>query len=114
MDTIAKGAVQVRQGDILLVPCAQIPCTASEQAAEEGRIVLARGETTGHAHAMAADRVRYFREDGTGQAYIRIDGNRPAALAHEEHSSLLVGPGDYRVVRQREYEPAARPRLVHD
>jgi hypothetical protein len=114
MDTIVRSAVQVRQGDILLVPCAQIPCTASELAAEEGRVVLARGETTGHAHAMAADRVRYFREDGTGQAYIRVESDGPVALAHEEHSSLLVGPGEYRVIQQREYEPAARPRLVHD
>ena len=103
-----------RQGDVLLVPCADIPTGAYEEAAENGRVVLARGEQTGHAHTMTADRVCYFREDGTGGGFIRVTGVASVDLAHEEHASLAIPPGNYRVVQQHEYQPRAAPRTVTD
>lgn len=105
-----------RQGDVLLVPCADIPAGASEEAAENGRVVLARGEQTGHAHTMAADRVCYFREDGSGGggAFLRVAGPAPVDLTHEEHAPLTIPPGSYRVVQQREYQPRATPRTITD
>lgn len=105
-----------RQGDILLVPCAEIPASACEDAPENGRVVLARGEQTGHAHTMAADRVRYFRDDGSGGGggFIRVAGPGPAELTHEEHAPLTIPPGSYRVVQQREYRPREAPRAVVD
>lgn len=103
-----------RQGDVLLMPCADVPASARAEAPEDGRVVLARGETTGHAHVMAADRVCHFRDDGTGGGFLRIDGTDPVALTHEEHDELMVPPGSYRVVRQREYQPRAMPRVVVD
>ena len=103
-----------RQGDVLLLPCGGIPTGARAKAPENDRVVLARGETTGHAHAMAADRVCYFRDDGTGGGFVQVEGSEPVALTHEEHSPLMVPPGSYRVVRQREYQPQARPRAVVD
>lgn len=103
-----------RQGDVLLVACAEIPFGACEEAAEDGRVVLARGEQTGHAHTMSAARVRYFREDGSGSGFIRVGGSAPVDLRHEEHAPLAIPPGTYRVVRQREYQPRAAPRTVAD
>lgn len=105
-----------RQGDVLLMPCPKIPARAHQEPPEDGRVVLARGETTGHSHTIAADRVTYFREDGSGSGggYIRVDGSTPVDLLHEEHAPLTIPPGNYRVVRQREYQPQARPRTVID
>ncbi|WP_159589676.1 hypothetical protein [Chelativorans xinjiangense] len=105
-----------RQGDVLLVPCTEIPDSAHENAAENGRVVLALGERTGHAHTMAADRVCYFREDGSGSGgtFICVTGSGPVELTHEEHAPLAIPPGNYRVVQQREYQPRAVPRLVDD
>lgn len=103
-----------RQGDVLLIPCTAIPAGAQEEVPEQGRVVLARGELTGHAHTMAADRVRYFRDDGLSQGYVRIDGGDPVPLTHEEHAALAIPPGSYRVVRQREYLPRENPRTVSD
>lgn len=104
-----------RQGDVLLLPCSEIPAGAGAEAPEHGRVVLAHGETTGHAHAMAADRVCYFRDDGAGAGgYLRVEGSAPVALTHEEHTPLMVPPGSYRVLRQREYQPRALPRAVLD
>ena len=44
----------VRQGDVLLVPADEIPDGAKPIARDHGRVVLAYGEVTGHAHAIAA------------------------------------------------------------
>ena len=107
-----RGAL--RQGDVLLLPCDAIPTGARPEAPEDGRVVLARGEVTGHAHVMGAERVCRFRDDGTGSGYVRVDGGAPVALTHEEHEPLMVPPGSYRVVRQREYQPRSLPRMVVD
>lgn len=104
-----------RQGDILLVPCSGIPGEALPQVPQNGRIVVAEGERTGHAHTMFADRVAFFREDGTGSGgYLRVSGSNPVALSHEEHAALEIAPGSYRVVQQREYQPQSGPRRVRD
>ncbi len=104
-----------RQGDVLIIPCDSIPAGACEEGPENGRVVLARGEHTGHSHTMDAGRVRYFREDGTGGGgYLRLDGDDPVDLTHEEHAPLAIPPGTYRVIRQREYQPKALPRIVGD
>lgn len=105
-----------RQGDVLLVPCSEIPAGAYEEAAENGRVVLARGERTGHAHTMDAERVCYFREDGSGSggAFISVAGPTPVDLTHEEHAPLKIPSGSYRVIQQREYQPRSVPRTVSD
>jgi hypothetical protein len=36
------------------------------------------------------------------------------ALQHDEHASLMIPPGDYRVIQQREYRPRAAPRAAID
>lgn len=114
LETAVRTFRSYRQGDVLLIACPEIPVGTYEEAAEDGRIVLARGEHTGHAHAMSAERVRYFREDGSGGGFIRVAGSAPVELRHEEHSPLAIPPGTYRVVRQREYQPRAAPRTVSD
>lgn len=113
-DTTQRVLRPYRQDDVLLVPCAELPTGALEEAAESGRVVLARGQRTGHAHTMAADRVCYFREDGTGSGFIHVAGPAPVDLTHEEHAPLTIPPGNYRVVQQREYKPRAAARVVAD
>ena len=97
---------------MLLVLCAEIPVGAHEEVAENGRVILARGERTGYAHV--ADRVCYFREDGSGSAFVQVSGDAPVDLRHEEHAALAIAPGRYRVVLQREYRPRAASRAVTD
>jgi hypothetical protein len=45
------------------------------------------------------------------QRFLRVEAE--SSLLHEEHAPVAVPPGNYRVVRQREYAPA-RPRFVAD
>lgn len=105
---------QYRQGDVLLVAVDTLPTAVKPVGLDDRRVVLAYGEVTGHAHAMAGDRVRYFREDGSGRGFIQVHGGDAVALSHEEHDVIPVPPGTYEVVRQREYQPKALPRAIAD
>lgn len=98
----AAGATQVRQGDVLLVPVDEIPSQARPVARMGGRAVLAEGEATGHAHAIRSPGASLL-EDGE-ERYLHVRG--PVTLGHEEHAPIVVVPGTYRVVIQREYVPA--------
>ena len=93
--------LQLRQGDVLLVQVDAIPATARREP-RRGRIVLAEGEATGHAHAIAsADAIAYLDE---GQRYLLTRSR--ARLVHEEHGPIEVPAGAWRVIRQREHVPA--------
>jgi hypothetical protein len=103
----------IRQGDLLLVPVADLPEEA--RLLRRGRIVLAEGEATGHAHVVQDDRA-LLHDLGWGAdgVYLSVVGDAPVALVHEEHDALAVSPGVYEVRRQREYAPRQRFRRVSD
>lgn len=91
-----------RQGDVLLARIDNLPKNAVEKKSEK-RIVLAWGETTGHAHAIDTSFARMY--EVAGERYVvALEG---ATLVHEEHAAIKLAPGVYRVVQQREYTPGA-------
>ncbi|TWE19486.1 hypothetical protein [Kitasatospora atroaurantiaca] len=100
-----------RQGDVLIVPVeeAAVPASAAalppQQRDVRGRLVLALGEVTGHAHAVVGPG-ELRRETGPfGAAWLHLpEGGR---VVHEEHAVIPLPRGWYRVVRQREYVPGA-------
>ncbi|MCL7375342.1 MULTISPECIES: hypothetical protein [unclassified Streptomyces] len=110
-----------RQGDVLIVPVAEetVPSRLvdAEHAPGEprdarGRLVLALGEVTGHAHAVTGPG-RLVREPGDqlGPMFLHLpEGGR---VVHEEHAAIPLPKGWFRVVRQREYLPGA-VRMVAD
>ncbi|MFJ3922054.1 hypothetical protein [Streptomyces sp. NPDC090022] len=106
-----------RQGDVLIVPVAEgaVPCHAVDAPGEgrdaRGRLVLALGEVTGHAHAVA-EPGRLVREGGPfGPMLMHLP--RGGRVVHEEHAAIPLPPGWFRVVRQREYVPGS-VRVVAD
>lgn len=115
---------QARQGDVLLVPVKNIPATAVEVPPADGLpIILAYGETTGHAHGIFG-RAKMFRDDGAGGATF-IRAGKGAVLAHGTPTDAATIPRDpdhapialdgaYRVVRQVEFPRAAPQRQVAD
>jgi hypothetical protein len=106
-----------RQGDVLIVPTEEsalpphIGDAPQEPRDARGRLVLALGEVTGHAHAVAGPG-RLIREAGLfGPMLLHLpDGGR---VVHEEHAAISLPKGWYRVVRQREYLPGS-VRVVAD
>ena len=96
--------LQFRQGDVLLRQIKTIPQEA-KASDKKDRIVLAYGEVTGHAHAIHdLESVDVFvKEDGT--MYLDVKAETP--LQHEEHAAIMLPPGRYERVLQREYSPEA-------
>jgi hypothetical protein len=94
-----------RQGDILLVPILEedLPQALVPVARDgRGKLVLALGEVTGHAHAVrATDADLVADATELDRRYLRIAAD--AMLTHEEHGPIPLPPGLYQVVRQREY-----------
>ncbi len=99
----------VGQGDLLLVPVAP-PEHARKLGS--GRLVLLRGEATGHAHVVEDERASLH--GWNSQRSLQVVGERPAMLVHDEHDPLSLLPGVYQVGRQREYVPQRRARWVAD
>ena len=89
-----------RQGDVLLVATEATP-SGKKVKAEAGRLILARGEATGHHHSVSARNATMFDEAGK---FLLVVADQ-ATLDHQEHSAIEVAPGAYWVVRQREYTP---------
>ena len=105
--------LSIRQGDVLLMPVADTPPT---EVRVSGEVVLAEGELTGHAHRLAAPVV--YEWEMAGQRYVRVVGDEPGTLAHEDHDPVpvpVVEPNQtYRVVPQREWDLAGQWRRVVD
>jgi len=99
-----------RQGDVL-VRQVRSRDRAGKDVRERGRVILAHGEVTGHAHeVIAAEPVMAeaeppaaFFEEPDGRRFLFI--NRACNLVHQEHGLIALAPGCYEVVRQREYSP---------
>ncbi len=102
----------IRQGDVYLVPVTRIPAGAQPVAREGGRVVLAHGEATGHAHAIAAPEATLLT-DTENARFLRIVGSG-ATLVHEEHAAIEIAPGTYRVVIGREWSADMAARQVVD
>ena len=108
---------QVRQGDVFVTPTDDRPSADAKQVMDEGRVILAYGEVTGHFHeVIAAEPVSteaddieaalppsMLFEEPNGDRFLLV--NRPCLLRHDEHGPLTLAPGNYRVIRQREYSP---------
>jgi hypothetical protein len=102
-----------RQGDVLIIPAKAIPVAARPVQPEGGRLIVARGEATGHHHSFPHQRgAVLFRDDGGGGGMF-VRASAPVALEHQEHSALTLPPGDYKIAIQRTYQ-AGMARRVED
>lgn len=106
-----------RQGDVLIVPLEEtaLPDGVRDLPRQprdgRGRLVLALGEVTGHAHAVIGPGTLVREPGPLGASYLHLpDGGR---VVHEEHAAIPLPKGWFRVIRQREYVPGA-VRVVAD
>jgi hypothetical protein len=101
-----------RQGDVLIVPVAEVPAGLKNVPLDGGRLVLAYGEATGHAHVVDGD-AQLLESDvaDMGERFLRVL-EEDAALVHDEHDTIVLPPGDYAVIGQREYTPEAIRRVA--
>ena len=94
---------QYRQGDVFIERIADAPPDLTPIPPEGERVILAHGEVTGHSHALDKHAVRLYAAKSWADRVLVIA--RTTALLHEEHASVTLPPGNYRVSIQREYTP---------
>ncbi len=104
---------QIRQGDILLVKVSVRPLL---EAAHTSKVIMAIGETTGHAHVLTASDILEW--DSEGQRYVRVLGDDFGVISHEDHdpaSAAVVEPNEtYQIISQREWDLKSQWRKVRD
>lgn len=108
------------QGDLLIERVPDVEPSGSMIPGRWGEgYVLAEGEATGHMHAVR-NHIMFFRDDGLARdipanlyiGHVKV-GSDAARIDHDEHDTIMLGPGTYRVRRQRELDPS-EVRLVSD
>lgn len=91
-----------RQGDVLIRQIKSLPAQKAHKR-ESGHIL--EGEATGHIHRLETLEAAEVLECGEG-LYLQV-GEDGVRIIHEEHAPISLPPGNYEVIRQREYSPEA-------
>ena len=94
-----KISEQYRQGDVLIEQITSISQKAKKQ---KGRVILAHGEATGHAHEIDMDAAESWKDGDSHE----INVTKAAPVKHQEHGAIPLKRGVHRVLRQKEYSPA--------
>lgn len=94
-----------RQGDVLIIRVNSIPSDAKPAKRDQGRIILAYGEVTGHSHAIEDIHVKAFLSGDL----LYLDLEKKAKVWHEDHNPkdknlpMELPSGKYRVINQMEF-----------
>lgn len=91
-----------RQGDILIIPTTKTMTGKPIARDNHGRLVLAEGEATGHAHCILDNHAALITSEQADEMHLMVYG-KPAALVHDEHDTIMLPPDKYIVRKQREY-----------
>lgn len=86
----------LRHGDLLLIPCEKIP----DEAKKLNTLTIALGEVTGHHHTLNGDCLVY-ELDKTKY----IQANQESVLEHQEHKTIPIEKGFYKLVIEQEFDP---------
>jgi hypothetical protein len=99
---------QYRQGDVLLEEVAKLPASAKRVKPKNGKIVLAEGEVTGHAHTIDADTADWWKDGEDDFVSVSAKPKVAPVLRHQEHGPIMLPHGRaVRKVTQREYTATA-------
>jgi hypothetical protein len=90
-----------RQGDLLFKQVKSIPEGGKVRAS--GHIL--EGEATGHIHRVAEAHLAEAEVLDCGAGLFMSVAEGGVSIVHEDHATLVLPPGSYEVVRQREYSP---------
>jgi hypothetical protein len=130
-----------RQGDVLIIEDDKKKDVSNMRPIprDNGRVVLAYGEVTGHAHAIADSACSLYVENNspsvdpnqllgmfarggggglTPDRTLMVEPKETVTLQHEEHDPIALSGGtegkSYTIRHQIEYDPELRARQVAD
>jgi len=91
----------IQQGDVILESVKQVEGNACKS--RDGFYVLAEGESTGHMHkTQAVAGVEFYEKDG--MFYLVNKTGHDVEIQHEEHKTVYVPDGVWKVRKVREYD----------
>lgn len=91
---------QLQHGDVVLEKVEKDLTGAKELKA----LVLAEGETTGHAHrVLSVKGVKVYEENGI--KYVVNLNDTEALLTHEEHKTIAIPKGTFKIGIVKEVDP---------
>ena len=96
--------MKIRHGDVIIEAIDEIP---SKIKSLGKRKELAFGEVTGHAHRVD---VGELFEAKNGLLYLKTE--KLTTLTHEEHKTVKLNPGCYRITIKRQYSPEGWERVA--
>lgn len=73
--------------------------------------MLAYGEATGRHHSIASSSGTLFVDDKNQATLLEVT-EALADLEHQEHNTIKLPAGRYRVIHQREYHPQEIRRVI--
>lgn len=85
----------LQQGDVILVKVLEI------QGKKLKHLTLAQGELTGHHHTITEGDAELYDHEGTLFLKVKSDS---ATLTHQEHGTVVIPRGDYKINRVREFD----------
>ena len=88
----------LQQGDVIFERVE----TADGKRAEVKNGVLVDGEVTGHAHRVKDYKGVVFYKDDKGNIW--VENKQKAQVTHEEHGTITLEPGIWKVGRVQEYD----------
>jgi len=112
---------QIAQGDVFIRRIDALPDDLVAVRRDNGRIVLAYGEVTGHAHAIVSADAELLvapsrspEDEILNVRFLRVMAQSGIDVQHEEHATVHLAPGLYEIRQQREWTDAEEPLRVAD
>ena len=98
---------QMRHGDVILIPITAQEAENMKKDAkkidhENGRIILAYGEVTGHCHSLICKDANLWQVSENNKL---LELPAISKLSHQEHKTIELQPGCYQIVQKRQYTP---------
>jgi len=85
----------LQQGDVLIKKVAEI------KGKKLKHLTLAEGEFSGHSHTITEGDAELYEHEGT--MFLKVTSEE-ATLTHQEHGTITIPRGDYKIDRVREYD----------
>lgn len=93
----------IQQGDVLFFSGSDLPKNVKPyRNPRPGLVTFAEGEVTGHHHSCIDEHVSAY-EDENGTLWCVVD--KTTEVTHQEHGSVTLEPGTYRIGIVREVDP---------
>ena len=106
---------QLQQGDVIIREIDTLPEGVNPVPEQSGRIIIMKGEATGHDHVIKSNKATLWIPEKCGTVKKYLEVAEPVIIYHGEHKPLLIPAGIYEIGKIQEYDYfAMMERIVND